>query len=255
MGEAIYNHGYSMMDDLVGHKSFFQVLVLNITGRLPDSKLGQWLEASFICLSWPDPRIWCNKIAAYAGTARITPVAAASIGSLAADSRMYGAGAIRKGTEFITQALHDYNNGVSIKTIIDTELQKNTRGSKDKAVIMGYARPLATGDERVVAMERVRVQLGFNVAPHLDLAFKIEEQLSVSYNESMNMLGYCVAFMSDHDFTIDEIERIYSLWVNSGVHACYAEYRDRPAGTFLPLRCDDIEYLGHEARSLPTENE
>ena len=68
MGEAIHNHGYSMMEDLVGEKSFFQVLVLNITGRLIDENLAKWIEASFIWRSWPDPRIWCNKIGSLTGT-------------------------------------------------------------------------------------------------------------------------------------------------------------------------------------------
>ncbi|MBI3773241.1 MAG: hypothetical protein HY272_11150 [Gammaproteobacteria bacterium] len=251
IGEAVYNHGYSMMDDLVGYNSYFQVLLLNITGRLPEKRLADWIEASFICLSWPDPRIWCNKMGAYAGTMQCSPVAAASMGILAADSRMYGAGALREGAEFIIQARKARQRGVSIRDIISSALAKKKRGGKDSAVIMGYARPIATGDERVPAMERVSKELGFEIGGHLELAYEIEAEIRNLQNESINMLGYSVAFLVDQGFSVDEITRIYSTWVSSGVHACYAEYRDQPPESFLPLCCNDIDYQGKAHRPVP----
>ncbi|MCI5208556.1 MAG: hypothetical protein D3910_07135, partial [Candidatus Electrothrix sp. ATG2] len=101
IGEAVYNHGYSMMDDLVGNASFFQVLILNITGRLPERRLTDWLEAYYICLNWPDARIWCNQVGSLAGTMRASPLAAAGAGILSSDSIMYGPGTTMKATEFI----------------------------------------------------------------------------------------------------------------------------------------------------------
>lgn len=254
LGEAIYNHGFSMMDELVGHTSYFQVLILNITGRLPEKNISDWTEASFICLSWPDPRIWCNKIGALAGTSRTSSTAAVSAGTLAADSRMYASGAMLEGAEFIISALNAKNNGTSTHSIVQTELARKSHKATSKAAIMGYARPLATGDERVVAMERVRNALNFPIGPHLRLAFEIENLLMDTHNECMNILGYCAAFMADQGFTATEITRIYSLWVSSGIHACYAEYCDRPPGTFLPLRCDDIDYQGKAPRPVPERN-
>lgn len=105
INEAIHNHGYSMLDDLVGTASFFQVLFLNVTGRLPKRKLTDWLEAYFICLSWPDPRIWCNQAGSLAGTMQTSPLAAVGAGILASDSIMYGPRTTMEATKFITTAL------------------------------------------------------------------------------------------------------------------------------------------------------
>jgi citrate synthase len=37
----------------------------------------------------------------------------------------------------------------------------------------------------------------------------------------------------------------------SGVTACYVDAVERPAETFLPLRCDDIDYQGPPPRDVP----
>src|SRR3954468_1634650 len=89
-GKGVFSHGYSMLDELVGEKTYTQILVLNATGKLIDKNLADWVEAIYGCLSWPDPRIWCNQIGALAGTARASVVAATAMGALAADSRSYG---------------------------------------------------------------------------------------------------------------------------------------------------------------------
>ncbi len=251
IGEAIYNCGYSMMDDLVGKKSFFQTLILNVTGKLPTETLGKWFEASFICLSWPDSRIWCNQNGSLLGTNKGSPVAAVAAGILSADSRMYGPGSITGGAEFITRALHWYQQGMTPLEIIKKELASTYTKPGNKAVIVGYARPIATGDERVEAMEKVSLDLGFTEGEHLKLAFKIHTALAEHYQENMNYVGYVTAFLTDQGFTVKEIHRIYSTWVHSGVHACFAEANDNTEGAFLPLACEDINYVGVAARKLP----
>jgi len=252
IGEAIYNCGYSMMDDLVGQKSFFQTLILNVTRRMPSKRLADWFEASFICLSWPDSRIWCNQNGALIGTAKGSPVAGVAAGILSADSRMYGPGSISGGAEFIVRALKWYKNeGMTPLEIIKRELATKHTKPGAKPVIVGYARPIATGDERVEAMEKVTENLGFEEGDHLNLAFKIHTTLAEHYQENMNYVGYVTAFLIDQGFTPNEIYRIYSTWVHSGVHACYAEANDDIAGGFLPLACEDIEYVGVAPRKIP----
>jgi len=255
IGEAIYNCGYSMMDDLVGHKSFFQTLILNVTRRMPSKELAEWFEASFICLSWPDSRIWCNQNGSLIGSTQGSPVAGSAAGILSADSRMYGPGSISGGAEFIVRALKWQQEGFSPLEIIEKEL--STKHSKPgiKPVIVGYARPIATGDERVEAMEKVTTKLGFEEGEHLKLAFKIHTTLAKHYQENMNYVGYVTAFLVDQGFTPKEIYRIYSTWVHSGVHACFAEANDDIAGGFLPLACEDMEYVGVKPRSIPKQHD
>ncbi len=248
IGKAVHNHGYSMMEDLVGGASYFQVLVLNTTGRLPSRKLADWLEALFICLSWPDARIWCNQIGSLSGTLRTSPVAAVCAGILAADSRMYGPGTLSAAADFITSALERHLAGESVKQIVETAPRHRDRPIPN---IVGYARPLATGDERIAAMERVSRELGFETGRHLALAYEVERCLLETYQEGMNLAGYCVAFLTDEGYSATEIYRLLSTWVSSGVHACFAEAADSPAEGFFPLRCEDVEYRGEADRPVP----
>jgi citrate synthase len=247
VGKGIFNHGYSMMDDLVGKVSYMQVLILNATGRLPERPLADWFDAGHICMSWPDPRIWCNQIGALGGAMRASVVASTTAGVLAADAKTYGTKPLIQGVRFIQTALHAYHHGASVEEIVSNECAQH----RGKPNITGFARPLAKGDERVVAMERVQKQLGLPVGEHLQLALQIESILFRDFNESMNINGYASAFLSDMGYTEQEIYRIFAVVVNSGVTACYVDTREKAPDSFLPLRCADIEYSGTLARPVP----
>ncbi|MEO5350959.1 MAG: hypothetical protein H7836_15150 [Magnetococcus sp. YQC-3] len=247
VGDAVYFHNYSLTEDLFGKASFMQVMVLNATGRLPDKRLGAWFEASFLCAIWPDSRIWCNQIGAFGGTVRTSPVAATVAGTLAADSMAYGPPTQEESLGFILRALQQKREGIPLHEIVDGEF-KRKRG---RGYITGYSRPVASGDIRIPALERVRKRLAFKMGPHLKLAFQIGKFLSKNRGDQINTAGYLAGFLADHGFTPEEMGRIYAILVSSGVLACYADARDRPADAFLPLRCSDIHYAGKPHRPLP----
>ena len=247
IGQGVFNHGYSMMDDFVGKTTYMQVVMLNATGRLPERRLADWMEAVFICLSWPDPRIWCNQIGALAGTTQTSVMAATSAGTLATDARAYGVRPLLDGLAFIQQAFHEFEAGTSVEEIV----LSGNRVRKGKPEIMGYARPIAKGDERIPAMVRVSEQLGFQSGEHVALAFSIEDYLSKNFDESMNINGYVSAFLSDQGYSPEECYRMFSTLVASGVTACYVDTRDKVPNSFLPLRCDDIVYEGKSVRAVP----
>ncbi|PCI15109.1 MAG: hypothetical protein COB71_00825 [Thiotrichales bacterium] len=246
VGDGIYCHGYDMMDELVGKVSYMQVVMLNATGRLPERHVADWFEAVHICLSWPDSRIWCNHIGALGGTMRASAVASTVAGVLATDSRSYGIKPLKEGVAFIQAAMASLKGGLSVEAIVVNECEKHG----GKPYIMGYARPIAKGDERVLAMELVAKNLDFSDGEHLKLAYDIDRELLARFNEGMNINGYMSAFLSDQHFTPEEVYRICATLVASGVSACYVDMRDRPAETFLPLRCDDIDFQGKPHRTL-----
>ena len=247
IGQGVFSHGYSMMDDFVGKTSYMQVVMLNATGRLPERNLADWLDAIFICLSWPDPRIWCNQIGALAGTTQTSVMAATCAGTLATDARAYGVRPLLDGLAFIQKAFQEFEAGTSVEEIV----LSGNRVRKGKPEIMGYARPIAKGDERIPAMECVTKQLGFSIGKHLSLAYSIDEYLTCHYDEGMNINGYVSGFLSDQGITPEESYRIFSSLVASGVTACYVDTRDKIPNSFLPLRCDDIVYEGKSVRAVP----
>lgn len=246
IGSGVQNCGYDMMNDLVGKASYMQVVVLNATGRLPSKALADWIEAIHICLSWPDPRIWCNRIGALAGSSRTSSVAASCLGVLAAESTSYGIKPLISGVEFIEHAYAQITQGISVEVFITEETKKH--GGKPH--LMGYARPIAKGDERIPAMKRVAENLGFPIGEHLALAYKIESTLNTKFDESMNINGYMSAFLVDQGFTATEVYRTFSALVVSGVTACYADTADRIAGGFSPLKTSDVTYKGAALRAV-----
>jgi citrate synthase len=246
-GKGVFSHGYSMMDELVGEKSYFQVLILNATGKMVDKAIADWVEAIYICLSWPDPRIWCNQIGALGGTVQTSVVAATVAGTLASDSRTYGVRPLIDGVEFIQGAMLQQHKGFCVSSIVESECAKHG----GKPYIVGYARPIAKGDERLEAMERVSESLGFSEGEHLRLAYAIEEELRDRFDEGMNINGYMSAFLSDQGFSAQEVYQMFALLVMSGVTACYLDTLNRPSGAFLPQRCSDIDYQGKAPRVVP----
>ncbi len=245
LGKGITLHGYSLLDDLLGKSSFFQVLILGITGRLPEERYAKWLEATFICMSWPDPRIWCNQVSTFGGEMRTSSVNAIAAGIISSESIMYGPGVSLEAIDFIHQAYDFTNKQGSVSEFINTVATTRT-GLKAP----GYGRPIATGDERVAAMIDYTAALGFSEGPYFKLALEIEDYLLMHHQESLNLAGYMSAFASDQGYSKLEMHRMISTCVNGGLHSCFAESRDQASDSFLPLRCDDVEYTGPEERKI-----
>ncbi len=248
MGRGVFCHGFEMNKDLMGKVSFFQVMILNAIGRLVEKPLADWFEAMHVGLSWPDARIWCNQIGALGGTMRSTVVAATVAGVLAADSRAYGQGTLLEGFAFIERALAEARKGASVRDIVAQECARH--GGKPK--FMGYSRPIAKGDERLAEFFKIQERLGFPVGEHLALALDIEKVLLEEFDETMNFNGYVSAFLADQGLTAQEAYQVCAVLVTSGVTACYVDTFERPPESFLPMRCDDIDYQGPPSRPVPS---
>lgn len=247
VGVGIETHGYSLLDDIHGKCSLFQVMIMNVTGKLPERRLADMVEGLFICSSWPDARIWCNKLGAFSAATRTSATAAIAAGGLAGDSKLYGAGAGRAIDAFINSAYQHINvEKWSVGDFIETYAYKY-----GKLQAPGFARPLAKGDERVVAMRHHANELGYSTGPFESLANLVEDYLSAKEGEGLNSAGYFVVFMKDQGFTIEQIMGIGAWAISTGVYASYFEYIDQAPEVFLPLKVDDIDYAGPAIRDVP----
>lgn len=249
MGEGAYSYGHNLLSGIVGEHSYMQIHVLNVTGKMPAREIADWIEAVFIFQSWPDSRIWCNQIGALGGDAKSPDAAAIAAGIQAAHSEIYGGGTIIKGCAFLHSAYAKRQQGMSVADIVEDEVSRR-RGRPD---ITGFARPLVKGDERVDILWRYARDLGFPVGEYEKLAKEIENYLQAEYDERMNMNGVVAAFGTDQGFTPRQLKNISATIVSSGIAACYVDNLHRPHGSFLPLRCDDIEYVGKPVREMPVD--
>lgn len=241
VGVGVHNFGYDMLKDLAVNKNHYQVHVLNCTGRLPKAEFGMWLSGLFTCLSWPDPRIWCNAMGALAGSLKCNISSGVASGILSSDSLMFGSGeCVINYSSFIQNAVRLQREGTKLE-----QITKSVRGD-----IPGFARPLATGDERVITMSKLARELGFPIGEHEKLAMKLHQYMQDVKQESINIGGYFAAFMSDQGYLPLECRRIVTTVVGSGVHACHIEEEDNPPLSFMPMTCEDIDYQGVAKRKV-----
>lgn len=248
VGKGVYSHGFDLTgEDVAGRRSFIELHMLNHTGRLPNRAVADWCEMIYVGLSWPDARIWCNQVAAFAGETAASVGTATAASILAADSRLYGGATIVGGCDWLNHVKEALASGRTIKQVVDAEV-KRTRG---RVHIKGFARPIANGDERVIQLQRYARDLGFAIGDYERIALDVEAYLKANYGECMNMNGYVGAFLSDQGYTGQEMFNMSCAAVFSGASACFVDAVKRPYGSLMPMRCDDIEYRGKPKRALP----
>ncbi|WP_111979680.1 hypothetical protein [Algibacillus agarilyticus] len=245
-GEEITIREHKLLGELFNNVSYMQLHALNVTGRMISPQLGKWLENNFMVMSYPDARIWCNNIGALTGDMSTSPVAGTVAGVLASDSRVYGGNHTAKlAMTFLQQALVEYKQGKSIADIVNSVAKK-----QGKPALMGFARPINRTDERIEPHRKMSAELGFEVGEYMQLANQLDAYVTQHYQLGINIGGYTSAFLLDQGFSADEVYALKALCVNSGVTACYVDYKAQPKDSFLPLKCADIHYQGKAPRSL-----
>jgi len=242
--------GFSMTNDLLGKVSYMQVIILNATGKLVEPNIARWFEGNFIGMSYPDSRIWCNQVGTFCGQQRVSVVAGTAAGILCADSRAFGPQTSLYAMALIKNAMSLHKEGCSLEDIVDRVSQKR----RGRMTIVGFDRPVKRPDERIVPHEKMRKALSIDRGPYLNLAFELGDFLEHHCGMSLNIAGYGAAFLCDLGFSAEEIYRLKAFSVASGVTAAFCDGESLGFNEYLPLRCDDIEYVGPQSRALPRAN-
>jgi len=238
-------HGYDIHQELGRHASWMQVMLLSSTGRLVSSSEGRFLEKTFILTGYPDARLWCNRVAALAGTSRCSATSSLAAGVASAEARIYGRQADYKAAHFLVQArrVHEAEGAAGLQAFV---MERRRR----KQTIFGFGRPLLRADERIVPLGEEGAKLGIPEGEHLKVAREIEAMLE-PHKIIMNYGGYVMARLLDLGFNPQEIYRILTLTFYTGLVPGYTEAYDNEPGTFLPIACEDVLYEGVSERELP----
>ncbi len=245
-GKDVTIEGHSLMNDLMGKITLMQLNILNATGKLVETKIADWIEVNFMGLSYPDSRIWCNQIAAYAGDAETSVVAAASAAILSADSRAYGGSqTTQTGMLYLKEAYLLFTKETSFKNILAKIPFK-----KNKPMIVGFARPIDKDDERLEFYKKAQKDLKIEIGSYLQFAFKLSDYLFKHYQLSINSGGYAAAFLLDQNFCPEDGYKIKAFAVVGGAIACYRNIENQPSNSFLPKKCEDIDYIGPAKRVI-----
>jgi len=241
-GERVVFRGKDLFTELAG-EPWMRVLLYGITGKMFDDKQIKLFESIWvISTSYPDPRIWNNRVAALAGTARSSSGLGISSAIATSEATIYGMRPIVSVIEFLIKTKQELDEGGDLYNIIE-------RTKRDRRIIPGYGRPIVDIDERIAPLKNMASELGFDKGKHFQLAFEIESILNDKHSRiNMNVAAAFAGLSADQGLDSRQHYYFMTLCFTAGMFPCMIDTFEKPEGTFLPLRCDRIAYEGIEKR-------
>lgn len=242
-GKRVVFRGKDLFSEL-GNLSWMQFYLYGITGRIFDESQSKLFEGIWVlCTSYPDPRLWNNRVGSLAGTVRSTGNLGISAAIAVSEASIYGRRPDIRSMNLLFRAKQKIDGGTPLFSFIENELATYR-------TIYGYGRPIINTDERIKPLYKLANTLGLADGPYVKLAFAIEEVLlSRRWRMHMNVASLIAALAADQSLT----ERQFYLYMLptfiGGIVPCFGEANERPEGTFLPVRCDLINYVGYGRRS------
>jgi len=248
-GERVVFRGLDLFTELFD-KSWMETWFFAITGRWFEQKQIELFGRMWtLCTSYPEPRIWNNRVAALTGSARSTAMLGLSAAVAVSDAKYYGGQANLASVDFIKRAKQwTVDQGGNLETMVLQEI-KETR-----QIPVGFGRPIINCDERVPPVLQLASELGFDNGPHVKLALEIEHILrDTRYRAVLNIGGLTAALSADQGLSPKEFYQAASVIYSAGIMACYMDAESKEPGTFFPLRCERVAYQGVGARKWKNE--
>lgn len=224
---------------------WIDLYIYGIIGRRLPANALKVLQTVWTYTSYPDARLWNNRVAAMAGSARGTGGQALSAAIACSEAAIFGRQTETGSSDFLVRALARVRAGDNLEQIVRDEIALHKR-------IMGYGRPVATDfvDERMPITLALMKREGLAMGPHLRLAFEIEAMLEKVMGRRLPMTyAMVVAIPLDLGMTPEQAYLYMQPAFVAGMIPCYLEALDRPPGATFALRCDRIQYDGPGPRA------
>ncbi len=238
-GETVVLRGKDVFKDL-NNSSWMEYLLFASTGK-KSPKIARLMEGMWvICTSFPDPRIWNNRVSALAGTARSTGALAAAASVAVTEATIYGLKPIKGATDFLYRADKRLAKGETLEQIIRAEL-------KQYRSVYGYGRPLVTADERVEPMMEFARSIGCGEGKYIKLAFDVAEYLAASrFKYQINIAAVCAGLLADEGLSPMDFYHMATLAFTAGSMPCFIDASNQQEGCFFPLRTSRLNFTGDE---------
>lgn len=219
-----------------------ELYVFGITGRRFSPEQIRLLHAIWTYTSYPDARLWNNRVAALASSAR----SSANLGITAAlaisEATIYGGQAGVRAIEFLIRAKKKVDQGANLEELVLTEAHERR--------IYGYGRPINSKDERIPWMMALVCRLGLDGGPHLKLAFEVEKLLLLRNPAlHMNYAALHAALIADMGLSMREYQILRIPTFLAGMPPCVVDAAEKPEGTLFPTSCSAVDYEGVEKRA------
>jgi citrate synthase len=206
---------------------FVHYLLFCVTGRVFDAARAGVLERLWVATGYPDVRIWCNRVAAYLGSARVDAGLALSAALAASNSTAYGFRAMS--AAYAVQA--DIPDELPAREAwLEGRLEDTVAQRRHLA---GYGRPASGSDERIAVALDSMTRAGLSAGPALKRAFWLDRALGARKGIRANIAAIWAALAIDFGIGRREYEAFMLLMFTPGYMAVYAEWRGRAPFEFL----------------------
>ena len=240
-GERVVFRGRDLHVDLKD-LSWMELYLYGITGRRFTAAELKVLNAIWVYTSYPDPRIWNNRVVALAGTARSTGALGVGAAVAVSEASIYGRRPDIRAIDFLLRARQRRDAGEGLGAILEDELRRH-RG------VPGYGRPITRGDERIPHMLRLLDETDLGRGQYVELAVAVERELRAGrWRMQMNIAALCAAIAADMSLTPREYYLYLIPCFVAGMLPCAIEAAEKPEGAFFPQRCERVAYEGAARR-------
>lgn len=236
-GQRVIFRGKDLHTEL-GSAEWMRLYVFGITGRQFSENEIKLLNAIWTYTSYPDVRLWNNRVAALAASTRSSATLGLGAALAVSEAKIYGRGIDFRAIRFLQNTRAAVAEGALLGDCVRRELTAQRS-------IAGYGRPIINGDERNPHMLKLAASLGLDKGPYLALAGEIDEFLRVGrLRIKMNYGGLVAALAADLGFSAREYHLFMFPAFLAGMPPCLVESSEQPAGTLYALACDDVVYEG-----------
>ena len=147
---------------------WFDIYLFALTGRQYNAAETELLETIWTYTSYPDPRIWNNRVAALAGSGHASVALALGAAIAVTDAGLYGIRPTIEAYDFL--AAHAGDTDEALLAAIEEELRANRRLA-DTGVPLWRRR-------RIEPLMKRADELGLDGGFHVQAAFRIERMLA-----------------------------------------------------------------------------
>jgi hypothetical protein len=222
---------------------WLELYVFGITGRRFSPNQLRLMHAIWTYTSYPDVRIWNNRVAALAGSSRSTGNLGIAAALAVSEASIYGRGIDMRAITFLLRTRQQMDQGIDLLDCITAELETNRS-------IAGFGRPVINGDERNPHMLALAARLELDRGPYLRLALDIEELLFKGrWRMKMNYGAVAAALAADLGLSSKEYYLVVFPAFLAGMPPGFIEASEYPEGTLYPMACADILYEGQPKRT------
>ena len=241
-GSHVIYRGHDLHKDLKD-MDWIELYVFGITGRRFTREQLRLLQSIWTYTSYPDVRLWNNRVAGLAGSSRSSGTLGLAAALAISEASIFGQGSCMRAIDFLIRTRRQLDEGDELEECIRLELDLYRS-------VSGYGRPMVNADERIEPLLTLANSLGLGQGPYLRLALDVEEKLLAGrWRMKMNYAGVVAPLAADLGFTPREFYLYLFPSFLGGMTPCFIEASDRPEGTLYPLACADILYDGQPQRT------